>query len=195
MAKSKKFKRVPVDVPASNLSPLNISCGSTKCADGFHCFTRHQNIAKKKFGKTKVCYECGAELDSWERIHQRDIKDAKFVFSELKNELIRHVYWHMPIKKKDKKKAINDGLTQIELDAVDRLTNVIGIEAPFRDGITPYFGDIVFYGQHATACCCRICMQYWHGIPKGRALTKDEIEYLTKLIMTYVIERVPELKE
>jgi hypothetical protein len=101
----------------------------------------------------------------------------------------------MPIKKKDKKKAINDGLTQIELDAVDRLTNVIGIEAPFRDGITPYFGDIVFYGQHATACCCRICMQYWHGIPKGRALTKDEIEYLTKLIMTYVIERVPELKE
>lgn len=191
----KKFKRVPPEVPVSALTPLNISCSSTKCDDGLHCFTRHQNIAKKKFGKTHVCYECGAELKSWNRLHQKNIKDSKFVFSELKNELIRHVYWHMPIKAIDKENAIKSGMQKIELEAIDRLTNVIGIENPFRGGITPYDGNIIFYGQHATACCCRGCMEYWHGIERGRVLNKEEIDYLSKLIVAYVKERIPKLNQ
>src|SRR4249919_530234 len=108
-----KFKRVPVDVPVSDLNPLNISCGSTKCDVGLHCFTRHQNIAMKKYGKTQVCYECGAGLKTWDRLHQKNIKDSKFVFDELKNELIRHVYWHMPIKESDKTNAVNNGVAKI----------------------------------------------------------------------------------
>lgn len=190
----KRFKRVPADVPVSDLSPLNISCGSTKCEEGLHCFSRYQSVAKKKYGKTQVCYECGVSLKSYDRLHKRNIKDSEFVFNELRTELIRHVYWHMPIKDADKVKAINDGLNQIEADACERMTNKIGIKEPFRQGITPYFGNIIFYGQHATACCCRVCMEFWHGIPKGRILTKNEIEYFTKLIMAYVKERIPELK-
>jgi ribosomal protein L34E len=190
-----KFKRVPVDVPVSELSPLNISCGSTKCESGLHCFTRNQHIAQRKYGKTHVCYECGASLNSWDRLHKRDFRDSAFVFRELKNELIRHVYWHMPIKQRDKINAINDGIVKIKAYTINRLTKIIGIESPFRDGITPYDGNIVFYAQHATASCCRVCMEYWHGIPKGRPLTKEEIEYLTNLIIAYIYERVPELKK
>jgi hypothetical protein len=189
-----KFKRVPADVPVSDLSPLNISCASTKCDSGLHCFTRNQHIAQKKYGKTHVCYECGTGLKSWDRLHKKDITDSDFVFQELRKELIRHVYWHMPINDSDKTTAIKNGLKKIENDALERMTTVIGIESPFRDGITPYFGNIIYYGQHATGCCCRVCMEYWHGIPKGRVLTKKEIEYCTKLILAYVKERMPELE-
>ena len=43
---------------------------------------------------------------------------------------------------------------------------------PFRDGYqTPTHGDIVFYAQHALACCCRLCIRYWHGVPYGRVRT------------------------
>jgi hypothetical protein len=191
---SSKFKRVPVDVAVSDLSPLNISCSSTKCESGLHCFTRNQHIAQKKYGKTHVCYECGVGLNSWDRLHKRDPKDSAFVFREFKKELIRHVYWHMPIKQRDKMNAIKDGIVKIKEDAINRLTNVIGIESPFRDGITPYDGNIIFYAQHATASCCRVCMEYWHGIPKGRVLTKEEINYLTELIILYIYEKVPELR-
>jgi ribosomal protein L34E len=192
----KRFKRiVPSKMKVEDLSPLNISCGSTKCESGLHCFTRYQNTALKKFGQTSVCYQCGAALESWDRLHKRNIDDALFTFNELKNELIRHVYWHMPIKKDDRNKATTDGIEKINDFAVDRLTTVIGVKSPWRDGVTPYYGNIVYYGQHATACCCRVCMEYWHGIPKGRVLTKKEIDYLSKLIMHYVIERVPELNK
>jgi hypothetical protein len=190
-----KFKRVPADVPVSDLSPLNISCGSTKCDSGLHCFTVHQDAAKKKFGVTSVCYECGRKLDSWDRLHLNNIKDSKFVFKELQNELIRHVYWHMPINKVDKEKALKKGLVKIKDEIIKRITTEIGVAKPFRGGYTPYYGNIIYYGQHATASCCRQCIEHWHGIPVGRAMTKDEIEYLSSLVLEYIEERVPELKQ
>lgn len=51
--------------------------------------------------------------------------------------------------------------------------------APPNDGKqTPYRGHPVFIAQHATACCCRGCLQKWHGIPKGRALTPEEMAHV-----------------
>lgn len=34
---------------------------------------------------------------------------------------------------------------------------------------TPMRGHPVFIAQHATACCCRGCLEKWHKIPSGRA--------------------------
>ncbi len=39
---------------------------------------------------------------------------------------------------------------------------------------TPMRGHPVFIAQHATATCCRGCLQKWHRIPKGRELTAEE---------------------
>lgn len=39
---------------------------------------------------------------------------------------------------------------------------------------TPFRGHPVFVAQHATACCCRGCLEKWHRIPSGRALTPEE---------------------
>lgn len=44
-------------------------------------------------------------------------------------------------------------------------------------------GHPVFIAQHATATCCRGCIQKWHGIKKGRALSDQEIQLFVELIM------------
>lgn len=47
---------------------------------------------------------------------------------------------------------------------------------------TPFRGHPVFVAQHATACCCRGCLEKWHRIPKGRALTQDEEDHVLKVL-------------
>ena len=68
---------------------------------------------------------------------------------------------------------------------------------PFRDGsqTTDKVGKmtIIHYGQHATATCCRKCIDVWHGIPRGRELTQEEMDYLVKLLVVYVRFKLPEL--
>lgn len=54
---------------------------------------------------------------------------------------------------------------------------------PANDGKqTPMRNHPVFIAQHATATCCRGCLAKWHGIGKGRALSKDEIDYIVRVI-------------
>jgi len=54
---------------------------------------------------------------------------------------------------------------------------------PKNDGKqTPFRGHPVFVAQHATACCCRSCLEKWHRIPKGRVLTPDEQVYVLKVL-------------
>ena len=54
---------------------------------------------------------------------------------------------------------------------------------PANDGKqTPWGGHPVFRAQHATATCCRNCLLKWHGIPKKRKLTEQEIDYILVVI-------------
>lgn len=58
---------------------------------------------------------------------------------------------------------------------------------PFTDGKqTPYRGHPVFVAQHATATCCRSCLQRAHEIPKGRALTDGEQGYVVDVILRWI---------
>jgi hypothetical protein len=43
---------------------------------------------------------------------------------------------------------------------------------------TPCRGHPVFVAQHATACCCRACLEKFRGIPTGRALTPAEQDHV-----------------
>jgi exodeoxyribonuclease V alpha subunit len=56
-----------------------------------------------------------------------------------------------------------------------------GKQTPMRHGIFP-----PFIAQHATGCCCRGCLEKWHGIPKGRQLTLREQIYLTRVVMEWL---------
>ena len=54
---------------------------------------------------------------------------------------------------------------------------------PANDGKqTPMRNHPVFIAQHATATCCRGCIEKWHRIPKGRALTEAEVAYVVAVI-------------
>lgn len=49
---------------------------------------------------------------------------------------------------------------------------------------TPMRGHPVFVAQHATATCCRGCLEKWHRMAAGRALTLEE-----QATIVVVIER------
>ena len=54
---------------------------------------------------------------------------------------------------------------------------------PRNDGRqTPMRGHPVFLAQHATATCCRGCLEKWHFIPRGRPLAAEEADYVVAVI-------------
>jgi hypothetical protein len=54
---------------------------------------------------------------------------------------------------------------------------------PANDGRqTPMRNHPVFVAQHATATCCRGCLEKWHRIGKGRPLSDEEIDYIVRVI-------------
>ena len=58
---------------------------------------------------------------------------------------------------------------------------------------TPFCGHPVFVAQHATACCCRGCLQKWHRIPRGRPLTDEEGEYVLRVLQRWLAEQASRL--
>ena len=58
---------------------------------------------------------------------------------------------------------------------------------PFTDGKqTPYRGHPVFVAQHATATCCRSCLQRNHGIEPGVELTAEQRDYVVEVILRWI---------
>lgn len=54
---------------------------------------------------------------------------------------------------------------------------------PANDGKqTPMRGHPVFVAQHATATCCRKCLEKWHKIAQGCALTESEVDGIVAVI-------------
>jgi len=60
---------------------------------------------------------------------------------------------------------------------------------PDNDGRqTPMRGHPVFPAQHATATCCRGCLEKWHRIGQGRELTDPEIAHILQVIERWLLE-------
>ena len=79
------------------------------------------------------------------------------------------------------------GLDIIQSHACDFIRNRIALAEPKNDGKqTPMRGHPVFIAQHATATCCRGCIEKWHKIPQHRELTLQEQEYLVSVIMEWI---------
>jgi len=52
---------------------------------------------------------------------------------------------------------------------------------------TPMRNHPAFIAQHATATCCRKCLQKWHGIPReGHELTPGERDYVVSVIRKWL---------
>jgi hypothetical protein len=58
---------------------------------------------------------------------------------------------------------------------------------PLKDGKqTPFRGHPVFVAQHATATCCRSCLEKWHGIPRGEPLGAAECAHVLAAIERWI---------
>ena len=85
------------------------------------------------------------------------------------------------------------GLGTIEDHAFQFIITRVAPDFPKNDGKqTPMRGHPVFIAQHATATCCRKCIQKWHAIEKGRALNEMEVEFAVALIMGWIKRQVNE---
>jgi hypothetical protein len=180
--------------PPGGFAPLRITCTSTDCESDLHCFKATQKLAREN--KTGVCRSCGADLIDWDRVHGRPTDDVAFVFEQLRHELIRHHFWHLPFDDKAINHARRKGRRQLHEAARRRLETSVGKAGMAFDGRqTPREGNTICYAQHATASCCRTCIEYWHDIPKDRDLTADELSYLSTLVIAYLDERLPDLAD
>jgi predicted Fe-S protein YdhL (DUF1289 family) len=62
---------------------------------------------------------------------------------------------------------------------------------PANDGKqTPWRNHPIFVAQHATATCCRGCLENVHEIAKGHALTAEECAYVLRVIERWIAEQV-----
>lgn len=196
MIQRKKFKRVvPDEINVNTLTVLEVTCGTTKCNDGYHCYSQ-KKTSLRKFGSERVCKECGEDLIDWERVHRNNLQDSDFIFNQLKTEIIRHVFWHTTIEDDAIKKALMDGKIKTRDRARKFVKSRIGKHTAWDGRQTPMGKDeIINYAQHATATCCRKCLEAWHNINIEDELNDSRIDFCTDLIIKYVEQRLPELKD
>jgi hypothetical protein len=182
------------DTFPEDLPPLKVRCTDYYCEEDLHCYRATAGMVRDKTAGR--CRSCGISLVDWDRVHQRDVSDAEFTFAIMKTEFIRHHFWHIEIDTKAIEHATKKGLTAILEHVPKRLMQSIGKAMPFRDGTqTSFTGRAEYYAQHATATCCRKCIEDWHGIPKGRALTEEELGYLSNLAVLYLKERLADIPD
>lgn len=173
--------------------PLEIKCTSVDCENDLHCFKQMKKMTPDQRGK---CRACGADLVDWKRLHRRDTADASHTFAALQHELIRHHFFHRPFDETTMRHAQRKGRILLKEAARDRLRKYLAPAQPPRDGRqTPFEGNAIYYAQHATATCCRTCLEYWHDIPKERPLSPKEFEYCAILVDLFLDQKLPDLAD
>ncbi|PBD57139.1 glutaminase [Klebsiella pneumoniae] len=84
--------------------------------------------------------------------------------------------------------CLDKGPEVIDRHAADFIRQRLAPAAPINDGKqTPMRGHPVFIAQHATATCCRGCLEKWHAIPHGRALSEPEQDYIVQVIHRWLV--------
>jgi hypothetical protein len=173
--------------------PLEITCTSSDCEQGLHCFRATQRM--KDNDEEGCCRQCGADLIDWARVHKQRLSDHRYTFEALKHEMVRHYFWHKEIDRRAINHARRKGRKRMRAAVLKRIRSSVGVKHS-RDGRqTPYEHNSIFYAQHAAACCCRKCIEYWYGVPQSHTLTDEQILFFSELCLMYIFERLPDLAE
>ena len=110
----------------------------------------------------------------------RAVRDLNEIFRELSKSDFRRM---IHLGSKDAEYLRAKGLPVVMGHAADFIEKRLAPAAPKNDGRqTPWRGHPVFVAQHATATCCRGCLQKWHAIPKGRELDAEEKRHVLNAI-------------
>ena len=108
------------------------------------------------------------------------MRDLDIVFSRLGASRFRSRF---RLGAKERAYLAERGLPTVLNHARDFVAKRLAPAQPLNDGRqTPMRGHPVFIAQHATATCCRSCLQKWHGIAADRPLTAAEQQHVVAAI-------------
>lgn len=90
------------------------------------------------------------------------------------------------LKEKDKLYIEKKGMETIKNHAYDFISDRLKYLKENDGKQTPTKNHPVFIAQHATATCCRSCLEKWYKIKKDKILDDKEIELIVKVIMKWI---------
>ncbi|WP_342320720.1 DUF4186 domain-containing protein [Kosakonia sp. BYX6] len=89
---------------------------------------------------------------------------------------------------KERQYCLDKGAEVIASHAADFVAQRLAPALPNNDGKqTPMRGHPVFIAQHATATCCRGCLEKWHAIAQGYPLTAEQQQYIVAVIYHWLV--------
>lgn len=108
------------------------------------------------------------------------MRDMDEVFTSLNQSNFRRRF---RLRGKELEYLQRKGLPVVMEHAAEFIEKRLAPAHPANDGKqTPMRHHPAFVAQHATATCCRSCLEKWHGIAKGQELSADEIRYVLALL-------------
>ena len=91
------------------------------------------------------------------------------------------------LSEKDRTYIHEKGLDAVRRHAADFVRLRLAPASPANDGRqTPMRGHPVFPAQHATATCCRGCLEKWWRVPQGVPLSDAQQAKVVGLIMAWI---------
>ena len=112
------------------------------------------------------------------------MRDLDDLFAALPKSRFRRSF---SLKSRERDYLAAKGRETVAGHARDFVAQRLAPAVPHNDGRqTPFRGHPVFVAQHATATCCRGCLEKWHRIPAGRLLTPEEQAHVVAAIMRWL---------
>ena len=112
------------------------------------------------------------------------MRDLRELFVALESSAFRRGF---SLATKERQYLLSKGMEQVLTHAADFIDRRLAPASPVNDGKqTPFKGHPVFVAQHATATCCRSCLEKWHRIPRGRELSLEEKQHVVETIATWL---------
>lgn len=107
------------------------------------------------------------------------------IFEKLKKSKFRNSF-HLNKQMKNYVKI--KGINTVKTHAYDFVNKRLKPAHPKNDGAQTPMRQVhpVFIAQHATATCCRSCLEKWHHIQKGKELNEKEINYIVNIIIKWI---------
>ncbi len=115
------------------------------------------------------------------------MRDMDEVFAALSRSAFRRRF---RLNEKDRAYLEDKGVAKVLEHARDFIDRRLAPAKPPRDGKqTPFRGHPVFVAQHATATCCRGCLEKWHGVTRGHVLDENERRHVVAAIERWLREQ------
>lgn len=111
-------------------------------------------------------------------------KDVEDVLARLSKSDFRS---RIHLQLKERAYLERKGMDVVLTHAAEFIEKRLAPAQPANDGKqTPWRNHPVFVAQHATATCCRTCLEKWHAIRKGSELTEEEKRYVVEVIRRWL---------